>query len=85
MKNTPLRYEISGALLFIGLFFLSSPLLLYWFIHGDYDRYIWIINGPHPFSSFGGGPFQLWMFIGLMLIGAAFTWLSRRIKRGRIQ
>ncbi len=85
MKNSTLKYEISGALSFIGLFFLASPLLLYGFIHGDYDRYIWIINGPHPFSSFGGGPFQMWMFIGLTLIGALFIALSGCLKgRGTV-
>ncbi|MBA2176104.1 hypothetical protein H0266_14500 [Halobacillus locisalis] len=56
--------------LFLGISFLSfiSPFLLYWFIHGDDERYVWIISGPYPFSHFGSGPFQLWMGIGFLLM-----------------
>ena len=60
-----------GSTLFMGvsLIFLISPFLMYQFIHGDYERYVWIINGPFPFSNFGSGPFQLWMYAGLIFLG----------------
>lgn len=53
--------------LFLGLGFILAvrPLILYWFIHGSYERYIWIKNGPYPFSNFGGGPFQLFLYMSL--------------------
>ncbi|MDD4760670.1 MAG: hypothetical protein PHU66_07665 [Bacteroidaceae bacterium] len=48
---------------------MISPAILYLFIHGNYERYIWIINSPYPFSRFGGGPFQLFIFAGLFIVG----------------
>jgi len=40
-----------GTSLFLGFSFIFfvSPIFLYWFIHGDSNRYVWIINGPYPF------------------------------------
>ena len=29
---------------------MISPAILYWFIHGNYERYIWILDAPFPFS-----------------------------------
>jgi hypothetical protein len=52
-----------------GSFLMLSPLGLHWFIHGDYDRYIWIIHWPFPFSAFGWGPFQLLMHASLFTSG----------------
>jgi hypothetical protein len=49
------------------------PLFLYWLIHGDYDRYVWLINGPAPFDQFGGGPFQLFMGVGFLALGAGMV------------
>nr|NIS38286.1 hypothetical protein [Candidatus Saccharibacteria bacterium]NIV03772.1 hypothetical protein [Calditrichia bacterium]NIV72064.1 hypothetical protein [Calditrichia bacterium] len=67
-----------------GIVFLASPLFLYWFIHGDYDRYLWIINGPYPFSHFGSAPFQAAMGLGLILAGVvliiASVLLQKKIK-----
>lgn len=73
-----LKYKLLSSLL-LGLGFISllSPIFFYWFIHGSYERYLWIINGPWPFSDFGGGPFQLIYLIilpiifGLILITAS--------------
>lgn len=59
---------ISSLLVGAGMLGLASPLVLYWWIHGDSDRYLWIIQGPYPYSHFGGGPFQLAMGIGLVLL-----------------
>jgi hypothetical protein len=60
---------LASILLGWGIVFVVSPVWLIWFIHGDYERYLWIINGPFPFSQFGSGPFQLFMFIFLVLSG----------------
>jgi hypothetical protein len=35
----------------LGILFLISPIGLYWFTHGSYERYIWIINQPFPLST----------------------------------
>lgn len=79
MKKTKLN--LSRILLFIGIGISFSPIILYWFIHGDYERYIWIINGPFPFSSFGGGPFQLLMYVGLFILGVTLIAASLFINR----
>ena len=68
MNNKIINFFLS-LLLGLGTILLLSPLALNWWIHGDYDRYLWIINGPYPYSSFGGGPFQLVMYLGLFLCG----------------
>ena len=68
----------------VGVVFLVSPFALYWFIHGDYDRYIWIINGPFPFSHFGGGPFQMVMYLVLFFGGVflvALYFLRNNLRR----
>ena len=76
MRKYVLKGFISGLLLGLGLIFIISPAMLYWFIHGNYERYIWIINGPYPFSHFGGGPFQLFMSTGLFIVGIILIAIS---------
>jgi len=71
---------LSNFLISIGILAIISPVFLYWFIHGDYDRYIRIINGPFPFSSFGGGPFQMLIYMGLFIMGAVLISASLIIK-----
>lgn len=73
------RFTNSG--LIIGFLFLISPLGLYWFIHGSYERYVWIINQPFPLSHFGGGPAQLLMYSGLILFGLILITFSFILKR----
>jgi hypothetical protein len=54
-----LFFELFTSLMLgTGFILVLSPIALYWFIHGDSKRYIWIINGPYPFSSFGEGHFS---------------------------
>jgi len=65
----------------LGTVLLASPLFLYWFIHGDNERYMWIINGPEPFGSLGGGPFQLWIGAVLFILGFAMIFASGIIER----
>lgn len=58
---------VTGIL--IGLLFLLGPFILYWLIHGDYDRYMQIISGPFPFKYLGSGPLQLWLYVISIVIG----------------
>jgi hypothetical protein len=46
----------SSLLLGFGTMLLASPFLLWWWIHGSYERYVWIIGGPYPHDYLGGGP-----------------------------
>lgn len=81
MRKYTVTKILSDLFLGLGLIFIMSPIILYWFIHGDYERYIWIIKGPYPFSHFGGGPFQLFMYIGLFFAGVSLIAVSMIIKR----
>lgn len=56
---------VSSAVLGLGLLMCISPVLLWWWIHGSRERYLWIISGPMPYSMLGSGPLQLW--IGALL------------------
>ena len=56
-------------LLITGILFLLSPLFLHWFLHGSYERYLWIINGPYPLSHMGSALVQLLMYGGFILVG----------------
>ncbi|HBH46585.1 MAG: hypothetical protein A2445_02160 [Candidatus Jacksonbacteria bacterium RIFOXYC2_FULL_44_29] len=69
----------------IGILFIFCPFLLYWWIHADYYRYLWIIDGPFPYSHLGSAPFQLVLYGGLFLTGIlifiiAFILRKRRPK-----
>lgn len=66
--NALLSY-IPCVLFGIGTMFIVSPLFLYWWIHGDYDRYLWIIKGPYPYSNLGSAPYQLFLYGGLFFAG----------------
>ncbi len=63
-----------------GLIFMISPLFLYQFIHGDYDRYLWIINGAFPFSYLGGMSLQLLMMALLFCVGIVLVLVSYKLK-----
>lgn len=71
--STKILFKTILSILFgTGIVLTFSPILLYWWIHGDYDRYLWIISGPFPYSHFGSGPFQLVLYGCLFLIGVLF-------------
>lgn len=64
-------FDIVNSTLFgLGVIFMISPFLLNWWIHDSYEQYIWIISGPDPYNKFGGGSYQLYMYLYLFLIGA---------------
>ncbi|MFA5947845.1 MAG: hypothetical protein WC806_02640 [Candidatus Gracilibacteria bacterium] len=69
MKKKSVYKIISFLLLCFGVLLVVSPVVLYWFIHGDFERYLWIINGSYPFSSFGSGPFQMVVDVCLFFVG----------------
>ena len=74
--------DITTPILFgVGVIFLISPFLLYQWIHGDYERYLWIISGPDPYSKFGGGPYQLIMYLSLLLTGIILIISAFLLKR----
>jgi hypothetical protein len=85
MKKYIIFDLLRSLLVGLGFVFLISPLLLYWWIHGDYQRYLWIIRGPSPYSQFGSGPFQLYLFIALIMIGLVLFALSLFFRKLSIQ
>ncbi len=80
MKKYLFKELIMDVLLGLGFILIISPIALYWLIHGNYDRYIWIISGPSPFSSLGGGPFQIFVYTGLFIIGISLTFIGIALK-----
>ena len=64
---------VSSLMLGLGVMLLASPFLLWWWIHGSYERYVWIISGPYPYDNLGGGPFQLTLYFGLFTAGSVLT------------
>lgn len=73
MKKKEIHDFLGSILLGAGIIFMLSPFFLGWWIHGDYERYLWIINGPEPYSNFGGGPYQLIMCLGLEYVGGIYV------------
>jgi len=72
---------LSSILLGAGSIFMLSPFFLMWWITGDYDRYIWIINGPAPYSNFGSSPHQLFMCLGLELVGLSVFAVGKYLRK----
>ena len=66
----------SSLLLGLGTILLASPFLLWWWTHGSYERYVWIISGPYPYDNLGGGPFQVMVYSGLFAAGFVLTSLA---------
>lgn len=60
---------LSSLALGLGMLALVAPVGLYQLIHGDDRRYRWLISGPAPFDQFGGGPYQLWLYVSFVLLG----------------
>ncbi len=82
------RYSISDLLadllLGLGFILMVSPLFIYWFIHGNYYRLIWILSGPYPFHALVGGTFQYLFYGGLVVAGLsliAISIISRKSKK----
>ena len=66
-----------------------GPWLLSEWVHGDSDRYAWVIRHVDPCSSMGGGPGMLWVFgtswlaaAGAFLYAATFPLSPRPVLAG---
>lgn len=84
MSNKKISFfeDISSSLCFgIGFLLLIAPFVMNWFIHADYDRYLWIINGPYPFSDMGSGPFQVMTSVFLWIGSALFLILGYALRK----
>jgi len=55
----------------LAAIFICSPLFVHQWIHGDYARYLWIINQPYPLSQLGSVTYQLVLHSGLILLGVS--------------
>lgn len=77
----------SSLLLGLGAIHIAAVPGSWYFIHGDSERYQWIIRGPAPFDQFGGGPYQLFLYGGLAVIGIGMCvtglWLRLGLQRRR--
>lgn len=82
MKNQIINFFLS-LILGLGIIFIISPIALHWWIHGNYDRYIWIIRGPYPYSDLGSRSFQLLISIGLFIIGIIFLMIYFTLNKNR--
>jgi hypothetical protein len=71
---------IQNILFGVGIIFILSPILLYCFLHSEYERYLWIFNQSFPDVYFVGGRVQMWLDIILVLIGFISIMLSIRMK-----
>jgi hypothetical protein len=67
---------LGSLFLGFGILLVAFPIFFYWFIHGDRDRYVWIIQGPAPFNQFGSGPFQLSIILISLLLGVISLYIS---------
>ncbi|MCH4886689.1 hypothetical protein EZV73_03875 [Acidaminobacter sp. JC074] len=76
MKKYTIKEYIVDLFIGFGFILLISPAFLYWFIHGSYDRYVWLLSGPDPFNKLGGGPYQLFLFMGLFSSGVIISILA---------
>jgi hypothetical protein len=73
----------------LGLFAALGPWLLSEWVHGDYERYVWVIRQVDPCSSMGGGPGMLWVFgtswlaaAGAFVYAATFPLTAPRVAGG---
>ncbi|MGN6331197.1 MAG: hypothetical protein ACTHOD_06020 [Motilibacteraceae bacterium] len=74
------RELLSALLLGLGAVTLCAPAALYVLIHGDAERYLWLISGPSPFDQLGSGPVQLWLGAGLVTTGLLLVLLATLLK-----
>lgn len=63
-----------------GLVVLSWPVILSYYLSVAEYR-LWIIQGPAPFSSMGGGPYMLWKCLFWIVIGFGMIAASLHMKR----
>ena len=73
----------------LALYAALGPWLLSQWVHGDSDRYLWVIRHVDPCSSMGGGPGMVWVFgtswlaaAGAFLYAATFPLTARPVLVG---
>ncbi len=72
-----MKKYITSILFFItGAFFFACNFIFYYWLHGDFERYLWIINQPWPLSDLAGSSIQLLIHLTLTLISLIFILLS---------
>lgn len=67
-------------LLSLGILFLLTSIVLYWFLYSDSDRYVWLIHQPYPLSHIGGMHFSSFILGTPIIIGIAFIIFSIFVK-----
>lgn len=72
---------LSSLILCFGTFCLILPLIIYCLVHGNYQRYLWIINGPYPCNLLGSSTFQLWLTISLFILGLSAIGLGLILRK----
>ena len=82
VRSLPLVVDLASAFL-LGLGAVTLLLLpcLYWLIHGDAERFQWIIRGPAPFNNLGSGPYLLWLGLAIFLSGLGMILSGLALRR----
>ncbi len=70
----------ASACIGLGIVTLLTPLLLRWWLHGSYERFMWIISGPTPYNQLGSGPVQIWICLISLGIGIGLFGLGIAIR-----
>ncbi len=83
MSNYSFNDFITDLIMGLGFILIFCPILIYWFIHGNYYRYIWIVSGPYPFNAITGGTFQYIFYGAFILAGIALITIGIISKRSR--
>ena len=74
----------SSSLLGVGITSVLAAPAFWWWVNGNRERYLWIINGPPPYDRFGSGPLQLWIGVLLAATGVGLFMLGA-ILRGKMR
>jgi len=75
----------TSALLGLGLVLLAAPAMFLWLLHGDGERYRWLISGPRPFDQWGSGPYQLFTCFSLVFASATCLGTATALRRSALR
>lgn len=71
---------LSTVLCALGMVHLMAVPVLAYFLLGEYEYRMWILQGPLPFKLLGSGPRLLWLGVYLVLTGYGFMALSLKTR-----